>query len=494
MAGRMPRREYHREMLPRETLFSLREPITIYAYLKFINFIISKIKKKEGRSIVPVVALLPYAIITFPRFTVIRIFSLEILRYVNERFLKSKFSSLTITGFLGFVFLLFDNHLGYDMGFIMGFSLPILITFVNDALCQKRGIKKKLLMPLFIYLAIIPFELQFYQGINPLSVFLITLLSPIFIIFGFFSLVCLYGIPIYPVVNFQASIVSGMLSFLSKYAFQINAPPMSGLLILIYAVLLLGFLYYKSIFFIPFSRLFCFMTLSFLVVYCMPIKNWITTEVYFINVGQGDSCLIRKGNTAVMIDTGGLQNFDLAKQTLIPFLQKERIYDIDLLITTHNDFDHCGAADSLIENYYVKDVVKESTRFPLTINGITLQNYNNHITEMSEDNDQSLVIGFELRGTNYLIMGDAPIKIERNIIDEYESVPCDILKVGHHGSDTSTCDEFIEYLKPKEAVISCGKNNRYGHPKQRVINTLNKYGIKIRRTDIEGTITYQSFI
>ena len=235
--------------------------------------------------------------------------------------------------------------------------------------------------------------------------------------------------------------------------------------------------------------IFCFLTL-----YCLPIENWITTAVYFINVGQGDSCLIRKGNTAVMIDTGGLKNVDLATQTLIPFLQKERIYDIDLLITTHDDFDHNGAVDSLIENYYVKETITEATKFPVTISGITLNNYNNHIGEMSGNNDSSLVIGFKLSGTSYLIMGDAPIEVEKNIMKEYESVPCDILKVGHHGSNTSTCDEFVKYLHPKEAVISCGKNNKYGHPKQSVLNTLNRNNVFIRRTDIEGTIFYKKLI
>ena len=468
--------------------------IFIYAYLKFLNFIISLIKKKKSKSAIPIIILLPYAIITFPRFTVIRIFSSESFKYINERFLKSKFSSLSVTGFLGFLFLIIDYHLAYDTSFIMGFTLPILMMFIGDALYRSKGLKKKLLIPLFIYLSVIPFELQFYQGINPISILLIKLLSPIFIVLGFSSLISLYGLPIYKVVDFEAKVISKILSFLSKYAFQINTPPMNEYLIVVYVVLFLVLLYYKSIKFIPLERLFTIVYISFLAFYCLPVTNYISTEVYFINIGQGDSCLIRKGNTAVMIDTGGLQNVDLAEQTLIPFLQKEKIYDVDLLITTHDDFDHCGAKDYLIENYYVKDVVTDASLFPITIGGITFNNYNNHIDSYSEDNDKSLVIGFTLSGTSYLITGDAPIKAEREIMKEYESVPCDILKVGHHGSDTSTCDEFVKYLNPKEAVISCGKKNRYGHPKQSVLNTLKRNKVKIRRTDLEGTIRYRHYI
>ena len=87
-------------------------------------------------------------------------------------------------------------------------------------------------------------------------------------------------------------------------------------------------------------------------------------------------------------------------------------------------------------------------------------------------------------------MGDAPIKIERAIMKDNKYIPCDILKVGHHGSKTSTSDDFVKYLSPKVGVISCGKNNYYGHPHQVVIAILKKYHVEIRRTDLESTITF----
>jgi competence protein ComEC len=82
--------------------------------------------------------------------------------------------------------------------------------------------------------------------------------------------------------------------------------------------------------------------------------------------------------------------------------------------------------------------------------------------------------------------------VEKEIIKSVDNIPCDILRVGHHGSNTSTSEEWIKYLNPKEAVISVGKNNKYGHPDKEVISVLKKYQIKIRRTDIEGTIKYWS--
>lgn len=465
--------------------------IFLYAYIKFINFIVSIIRKKKEQSVIPLLILFPYLLITFPRFTVIRIFIIQLFSLI---FHKKTLNTPTKYGVTGLFFLLFDYHIAYDTSFIMGYTLPIIVSFINDAIYKHRGIKKKIIFSLLIYLAVVPFELQFYQGINPLSIFLITSLTPLFIVLAFLSLISLYGLPIYSVVGFFAKIAGKILGFLSKFAFQINAPPMNGITIIVFVLLFLTFLYYKSIDFIPLSRAFSIIVVGFIGLYCLPIENWITTAVYFINVGQGDSCLVRKGNTAVMIDTGGLQNIDIAKEVLIPFLQKEKIYDIDVLITTHDDFDHNGGMDSLIENYYVKDVVTEATKFPLSIGGITFTNYNNHIGSMSGDNDNSLVVGFEVGGSSYLVMGDAPIEVERNIMREYETIPCDILKVGHHGSNTSTCDDFVKYLRPKEAVISCGKNNKYGHPKQSVLDTLNRNGVSIRRTDREGTIFYKKLI
>lgn len=90
-------------------------------------------------------------------------------------------------------------------------------------------------------------------------------------------------------------------------------------------------------------------------------------------------------------------------------------------------------------------------------------------------------------------MGDAPKSVEYTIMEENTTIQCDILKIGHHGSSTSTSYRFIDYIKPKEAVISVGRNN-YGHPEDSVINILEKRNIKIRRTDKEGTISYCGYL
>ena len=90
-------------------------------------------------------------------------------------------------------------------------------------------------------------------------------------------------------------------------------------------------------------------------------------------------------------------------------------------------------------------------------------------------------------------MGDAPSYIEKEIIKHTEGIKCDVLKVGHHGSNTSTSEEWLKYLSPSEAIVSCGKNNKFGHPNKEVVSLLNKHRIKMHRTDLEGTIVYKQF-
>ena len=182
---------------------------------------------------------------------------------------------------------------------------------------------------------------------------------------------------------------------------------------------------------------------------------------------------------------------DIANDVLVPYLKKKRIYKIDMVFITHYDYDHYGALEDLQKTYKVNQVYDYSSSFPVKMGDITFNNYNYYGEGRTEENDKSLVLGFNILHKDFLVMGDAPTYVEKEIIKNESSVPCDILRVGHHGSNTSTCEEWIKYTTPEEAVISVGKGNKFGHPNKEVINVLNKYKIKIRRTDIEGTIVYK---
>ncbi len=465
-----------------------------HALISALNYFFTRRIKKKWGELISLGICSFYLLATFPRFSLIRLTFIYIFKWVNEHILKKRFTYLEIISLSGIFFLLISHHLALQDSFLLGFGIPLLVYFINQSFTFVKGLKKKLLIMGFVYLFFIPFELRYFHSLSPLSIVYQMLLSPLFIVFFMMALLSFHFIPIYKLVNAYNTFLTWIVNPISHTKIEIYNPEFHPIIVVVYYLLLLALLYYSSIRFVPIRRFLISSYAIFLTIYSLPINNAITTEVSFINVGQGDCCFIREKNKTVFIDTGGLQYMDLAKESLIPFLKKKRIYSIDLIITTHDDFDHNGALASLKKNFRVKRTMTNTNYQDTIVGSMTFKNYNNHIFDQSEDNEKSLVIGFHLSNHDYLITGDAGIANEKDIMNEYDYIPCDILKVGHHGSNTSTSDEFIKWLKPSIGVISVGKNNRYGHPHQNVIQILNNNGVKIRRTDLEGTITFKSFL
>ena len=229
---------------------------------------------------------------------------------------------------------------------------------------------------------------------------------------------------------------------------------------------------------------------SFLTIQIIPIPS-IHNSITFINVGQGDSILIRNRNKTVLLDTGGNTSFDMVEETLIPYFRKVGVRKIDLLITTHDDYDHSGAASSLIENFKVTSYYHSRENFPCKIGDLYFENINYYD---GDENDSCLVFLLDFMHKKWLFTGDASTESEEAILSSGVNIDCDILKVGHHGSNTSTSEAFLKAASPSEAIISCGAKNKYGHPNKEVLERLEKYKVKIRRTDLEGTISYSSLL
>ncbi|MCQ2773074.1 MAG: hypothetical protein MJ238_07395, partial [Bacilli bacterium] len=166
----------------------------------------------------------------------------------------------------------------------------------------------------------------------------------------------------------------------------------------------------------------------------------------------------------------------------------------DYLISTHHDEDHDGGVTTLSRKYKVKNIVDYNYTFPIQIGDINLSNLNVYWNEGSDENDKSLVLYSEFMNKKWLFMGDAPSSIEEAILLDHPDLDCDIIKVGHHGSDTSSSFEFIKVITPSEAIISVGAKNKYGHPMDSVLNIYAHFGVKIRRTDEEGTISYIRYV
>ncbi len=232
-------------------------------------------------------------------------------------------------------------------------------------------------------------------------------------------------------------------------------------------------------------------------------------EVHFIDVGQGDSTLITCDGHAMLIDAG-----DYSKGTAIQnYLQKQKVTKLDYLILTHPDSDHIGGAPVIITKFeidkvfvsnYEKDnktylkliqaldnkrlkytTPKVGTQYTLGTAKITILAPNG---EYDNPNDASVALMIQNGENKFLCTGDAGEDAERDMLETDIGLSADVLKAGHHGSRTSTSGKFFEAVSPSCAVISCGEDNSYGHPHAETLNTFRMNGVKVYRTDEDGTI------
>lgn len=461
----------------------------------FINFLlygISKLLKyfmsDKKAKIFSFILLLPLFLFNFYRFIFVRTFVFFIIGIIFSEKNKQEKLSIKITIYL--IFLILFKTLIYNASFYLPLFIMIIQYLSTQFIYSESKIKKECKRKLIFYLILIPFLINTYNGINIINLFLGIVLLPWFKLLFLCSIIMFYG------VNFKyfEYIIKLTLNILNKFDFDyltIYIPTINSFYLILYYLFLFIFIYFSEINYKKMIKITILEFVCLTILYVAPIENSFTCEVSFINVGQGDATLIRYKNEYNLVDTGGIKNYDIANNILIPYLVKKRIYKIDNIFITHYDYDHYGALDSLKNNFKIKKIIDYSEVFPYKTRYFTFKNLNNIDKELMEDeNDKSLVLSFKIKNYNFLLMGDASSKIEKYILDNYK-LECDYLKVGHHGSNTSSSYEFLSYCNPKEAIISCGKNNKFGHPNKETLENLKKLKIKCRRTDIEGTITYK---
>lgn len=218
-------------------------------------------------------------------------------------------------------------------------------------------------------------------------------------------------------------------------------------------------------------------------------------DYIFLDVGQGDSLHIRteKGKN-LLIDGGGNFSYNVGKETLKPYLLKNGIAQIDLATATHLHTDHYQGIVQLADCFPVRKLItsgKAGWRLRLGeeeyIDILWPESLN---PDTDDENLNSLIFKVQLREISVLVTGDITEEGERMLIERYKEtkvLQADILKVAHHGSAYSTCEDFLEAVNPSVAVISVGKNN-YGHPSEMVIEKMRKKGIMVFRTDLSGAV------
>lgn len=238
---------------------------------------------------------------------------------------------------------------------------------------------------------------------------------------------------------------------------------------------------------------------------------------HFIDVGQGDSSLIitPKGKT-ILIDAGD----EAHAKKVLSYVREQGIEKLDLVIATHPDADHIGGMDKVIKNFDIgvfamPDVSAKTNQYKQIQRELKAKKmkatrlYQGDEVQIDDSldfeilspvkgkkyddtNEYSIVAKIVYKDTSFILMGDATMENEVDIINNVPDIDIDVLKLGHHGSSTSSSDYFITKTSPNIAIISCGKNNKYGHPHQEVMRVLKKHGVTPYRTDEMGDIVITS--
>ena len=237
-------------------------------------------------------------------------------------------------------------------------------------------------------------------------------------------------------------------------------------------------------------------------------------QLHVIDVGQGDSTLIMSKDGIVLVDAGP----GSAEDSLVEYLKDVGITTIDYAIFTHPDEDHIGGADVVINNFEVKNVImpnatKTTKTFEKMIEAIEQSNANvieatsgasytlgdiafrilaPNKASYSATNNYSVVVKLTYGYNTFMLTGDAESESESEILAKYPAseLRADFLKVGHHGSSTSTSTAFLTAVSPSIASISCGEDNKYNHPHRETIEKLQGANIKVYRTDLLSTIVF----
>lgn len=209
-------------------------------------------------------------------------------------------------------------------------------------------------------------------------------------------------------------------------------------------------------------------------------------QVNTINIGQGDCTLIVEPfhKSAVMIDCGQNRYRDNVKEIIMPVLRRYQIRTLDALILTHSDFDHSGGYEELSKSIDIRQVIrKREEKVPVDYSFYSLLPK----AKGNDANDNSIINYFTYDKLHYLFMGDAGTDVEEQLLDTYK-LKADVLKLGHHGSRTSSSYCFLDALRPKLGLVSVGARNMYGHPSSAVIANCHDLGIHSLQTSQVGNI------
>ena len=242
-------------------------------------------------------------------------------------------------------------------------------------------------------------------------------------------------------------------------------------------------------------------------------------KVYIIDVGQGESILLASDQKSILIDAGENDKGD----EVLNFISRLGLDHLDYVMATHPDSDHIGGMDTVINHIDVGEVlfgelpeemIPDSTTYTDVLDAAKIHNVplstitagdkidlgsgavvtilGPVYTDRKNLNNTSLVCRLDFGERSFLFNGDQESEMEHLLVNSNVDLDCDMMTMGHHGSDTSSCPEYVKKVSPQYASISCGRGNDHGHPSQKTLDLLEQNQIQYYRTDLSGNITFST--
>lgn len=500
------------ELISDEVLTSYRENgishlfalsgLHVSIFSSILLFILKKLRFKEILNYVLIfIFLLLFSFITGFSPSILRATLLFFLLSINKVFYLN-IRTLDILYLVFIILVIINPFIIYNLSFILSFTAAFFLIFSSDLLKGKNYFVSLFKVSLLSYFASLPLSIYYFGYTNLLGTILNLVFVPLvsFVVFPLTLLAFIIS-KFYSILNITTNLLESLSLLFNKFKIIIYFPRINLIFVFIYLSILM--LYIK------FKKKICLYLIIVLLIF-FKIRPYMdnNTYIYYLDVGQGDSILVvtQHLNKTILIDTGGIVSFNenyksnIVKNKTIPFFRRIGINKVDYLFLTHGDYDHAGEANELLSNFCVKKVFinkgninniekkinnKEVLRLKnFVIDNIKVNSLNNNV--FNNENDDSTILLFNIYDYKFLFMGDASIKTEEYLLNNYILPNVDILKVGHHGSYTSTSTDFINVIKPKYSVISVGENNMYKHPNKSVLDILDN--TKLFRTDVDGTI------
>ena len=500
------------ELISDEVLTSYRENgishlfalsgLHVSIFSSILLFILKKLRFKEILNYVLIfIFLLLFSFITGFSPSILRATLLFFLLSINKVFYLN-IRTLDILYLVFIILVIINPFIIYNLSFILSFTAAFFLIFSSDLLKGKNYFVSLFKVSLLSYFASLPLSIYYFGYTNLLGTILNLVFVPLvsFVVFPLTLLTFIIS-KFYSILNITTNLLESLSLLFNKFKIIIYFPRINSIFVFIYLSILM--LYIK------FKKKICLYLIIVLLIF-FKIRPYIdnNTYIYYLDVGQGDSILVVTPhlNKTILIDTGGIVSFNenyksnIVKNKTIPFFRRIGINRVDYLFLTHGDYDHAGEASELLSNFCVKKVFinkgninniekKINNKEVLTLKNFVIDNIkvnslNNNV--FNNENDDSTILLFNIYDYKFLFMGDASIKTEEYLLNNYILPNVDILKVGHHGSYTSTSTDFINVIKPKYSVISVGENNMYKHPNKSVLDILDN--TKLFRTDVDGTI------